>query len=107
MALSRAIQARARKGADPALAVRLLGVAGSETIGEYRILKSMSMGDVRMTNLAVVFADLHIFDHWKISDKPAILLGVDVLKLFARVELDFGSDQLRFRLGAERPTLQA
>jgi predicted aspartyl protease len=107
MALSRAIQARARKGADPALAVRLLGVAGSETIGEYRVLRSMSMGDVRMTNLAVVFADLHIFEHWKISDKPAILLGVDVLKLFARVELDFGSDQLRFRLGAERPALQA
>lgn len=107
MALSRAIQARARKNADPALAVRLLGVAGSETIGEYRILKSLSMGDLRMTNLAVVFADLHIFDHWKIADKPAILLGVDVLKLFARVELDFGSDQLRFRLGAEKPVLQA
>ncbi|MBI1683740.1 retroviral-like aspartic protease family protein [Caulobacter hibisci] len=107
MALSRAIQARQRRGADPALAVRLLGVAGGETIGEYRVLRSMNMGDLRMTNLAVVFADLHIFEHWKISDKPAILLGVDVLKLFARVELDFGSEQLLFRLGAGRPTLQA
>ncbi|MFT4254947.1 MAG: retroviral-like aspartic protease family protein, partial [Caulobacter sp.] len=102
MALSRAIQARARRNADPALAVRLLGVAGGETIGEYRILKSMNMGDVRMTNLAVVFADLHIFDHWKINQKPAILLGVDVLKLFARVELDFGAEQLLFRLGSGR-----
>ena len=107
MALSRAIQAKQRKGADPALAVRLQGVAGGETIGEYRIVRSMNMGELRMTNLAVVFADLHIFDHWKISDKPAILLGVDILKLFARVELDFGAEQLLFRLGAERPTLQA
>lgn len=107
MALSRAIQARARKGGDPAVAVRLLGVAGGETVGEYRILKSMSMGELRMTNLAVVFADLHIFEHWKINEKPAILLGVDVLKLFARVELDFGSEQLLFRLGAGRPMLQA
>ena len=107
MALSRAIQARQRKGADPALAVRLQGVAGGETLGEYRIIKSMNMGELRMTNLAVVFADLHIFEHWKINDKPAILLGVDVLRLFARVELDFGSEKLLFRLGAEQPTLQA
>lgn len=107
MALSRAIQARQRKGADPALAVRLQGVAGGETIGEYRIVKSMNMGELRMTNLAVVFADLHIFDHWKLNDKPAILLGVDVLRLFARVELDFGAEQLLFRLGAQQPRLQA
>jgi len=108
MALSKAIQAKARKGADPALAVRLLGVAGGETIGEYRVLRSMNMGDLRMTNLAVVFADLHIFDHWKINEKPALLLGVDVLKLFARVELDFGAEQLLFRLGSGGPpVLQA
>lgn len=107
MALSRAIQARQRKGADPALAVRLQGVAGGETIGEYRIIRSMNMGELRMTNLAVVFADLHIFDHWKIADKPAVLLGVDVLRLFARVELDFGAEQLLFRLGAQQPSLQA
>lgn len=107
MALSRAIQARQRKGADPALAVRLQGVAGGETIGEYRIVRSMNMGELRMTNLAVVFADLHIFDHWKLNDKPAILLGVDVLRLFARVELDFGAEQLLFRLGAQQPRLQA
>jgi hypothetical protein len=28
-----------------------------------------------------------------------VLLGVDVLKMFARVELDFGSDRVKFRLG--------
>lgn len=107
MALSRAIRARQRRNADPALAVRLLGVAGGETIGEHRILRSMSMGDLRMTNLSVVFADLHIFDHWDISDRPALLLGVDVLKLFARVELDFGSEHLLFRLGGGATPLLA
>lgn len=108
LALSRAIQARARRNADPALAVRLLGVAGGETVGEFRVVKSMVMGDLRLTNLAVIFADLHIFDHWDLSGRPAILLGVDVLKLFAKVELDFGSEQILFRLGGgPRPALQA
>lgn len=107
MALSQAIKAKLRRTPDTALAVRVLGVAGGETMGEYRVLRSMSMGDLRMTNLPVVFADLHIFNHWELNDRPAILLGVDILKLFARVELDFGADQLLFRLGAGRPLLQA
>ena len=52
-----------------------------------------------MTNLPMAFADLHIFDVWGINDRPALLLGVDILKMFSRVELDFGAGRVRFRIG--------
>jgi len=102
MALARAINAR-RRGSDPAQKIRLVGSAGAETLGEFRVVKSMELGELRITQLPVVMADLHIFDFWEINDRPAILLGVDVLKMFARVELDFGGGKVRFRLGHGAP----
>jgi hypothetical protein len=35
---------------------------------------------------------------WNMIDKPAILLGVDILSRFQYVCLDFARDEVRFRL---------
>ncbi|MFZ0269887.1 retroviral-like aspartic protease family protein [Caulobacter sp.] len=109
MALAQAIKLRVRRKPDPAIAIRLVGAAGEATLGELRIVRSIELGALRMTNLPLVLADLHIFDVWNLNSRPAVLLGVDVLKLFSRVELDFGSDRVKFRLGKgwAPPVLQA
>ena len=99
MALAEAIKLRVRRKPEPAMAIRLIGAAGEATVGELRVVRSIEMGALRMTNLPLVLADLHIFDIWNLNSRPAVLLGVDVLKMFARVELDFGSDRVKFRLG--------
>ena len=99
MALAEAIKLRVRRKPEPAMAIRLIGAAGEATVGELRIVRSIELGALRMTNLPLVLADLHIFDVWNLNSRPAVLLGVDVLKMFARVELDFGSDRVKFRLG--------
>ena len=59
----------------------------------------MLMGDLRIANVPMAFADLHIFDLWSLNNRPAALIGVDILRLFARVELDFGAGRVLFRLG--------
>jgi hypothetical protein len=109
MALAEAIRLRVRRKPEPAMAIRLIGAAGEETIGEFRVLRSLEMGAVRLTNLPIVLADLHIFDVWNLNHRPAVLLGIDVLKMFARVELDFGTERIKFRLGKgwSPPVLQA
>lgn len=109
MALAEAIKLRVRRKPEPSMALRLIGAAGEATIGELRVVRSIEMGALRMTNLPLVMADLHIFDVWNLNSRPAVLLGVDVLKMFARVELDFGSDRVKFRLGKgwAPPVLQA
>lgn len=109
MALAQAIKLRVRRKPEPAMTVRLIGAAGEATVGELRIVRSIELGALRMTNLPLVLADLHIFDIWNLNSRPAVLLGVDVLKMFARVELDFGSDRVKFRLGKgwTPPILQA
>ena len=99
MALADAIKMRVRRKPEPAMAIRLIGAAGEATLGELRVVRSIELGALRMSNLPLVMADLHIFDVWNLNSRPAVLLGVDVLKMFARVELDFGSDRVKFRLG--------
>jgi hypothetical protein len=109
MALAEAIKLRVRRKPEPVVANRLIGAAGEETSGEFRVLRSLEMGALRLTNLPMVLADLHIFDVWELNRRPAVLLGIDVLKMFARVELDFGAERVKFRLGKgwSPPILQA
>lgn len=99
MALSRAIATRRRRTIDDVRPAQLLTASGEITVGQFRIAPSLTLGDVRVTNLPMAFADLHIFDIWGMNHRPAILLGVDVLRMFARVELDFGGGRVVFRLG--------
>lgn len=104
MALSRAIATR-RKRSDVVRPARLLTASGEVEIGEFRIAPSLTLGAVRVTNLPMAFADLHIFDIWDMKTRPAVLLGVDVLQMFARVELDFGAGRVLFRIGGASPTI--
>ncbi|USQ93672.1 retropepsin-like aspartic protease [Caulobacter sp. RL271] len=99
MALARAIAARRRRSSDMVQQARLLTAGGEMQLGEFRVVPSIVMGDLRITNIPMAFADLHIFDVWNLNNRPAALLGVDVLRLFARVELDFGAGRVLFRLG--------
>ncbi|WP_454760053.1 retropepsin-like aspartic protease [Caulobacter segnis] len=110
MALARAIAARRRRSPDHIQQARLLTAGGEMLLGEFRVVPSITMGELRITNIPMAFADLHIFDVWGLNDRPAALLGVDVLRLFARVELDFGLGRVLFRLGQGgliAPTLNA
>jgi len=99
MALARTIAARRRRVSETVKPARLLTAGGEVYLGEFRVVPSVTMGNLHLTNIPMVFADVHIFDIWSLNDRPAALLGADVLKLFARVELDFGSDRVLFKLG--------
>ena len=99
MALARAISAKRRRFSDPIQRIRLLTASGEIQLGEFRIIPIIKMGNLRLTNAPMAFADLHVFNHWGLNDRPAALFGVDLLRLFARVELDFGAGKVLFRLG--------
>jgi hypothetical protein len=44
----------------------------------------------------VLYADMHVFDIWGLKDKPAVMLGMDLLTQFDTVAMDFGHSQVRF-----------
>lgn len=76
--------------------VPLLSVTGQTMTGEFGVLRNLRLGGLNVRDVMGIFADLHIFDLWKLNDRPAILIGVDVLRHFPAVELDYGRREVIF-----------
>ncbi len=76
-------------------AVGLESVTGEILQGEYTFVKRLEVGDVNLANLAVVFADAHTFTKLGLDKRPALLLGMNALRAFKKVSIDFASKKLR------------
>ena len=74
----------------------ILSVTGQQTTGDWAIISEVQVGGFTLNRLPVVFSDLHSFDRWKLQDQPALLLGMDVLQQFERVQIDFARREVRF-----------
>jgi len=81
--------------------VPLFGVTSHQATAELRRLNSVRLGGLRFTDIPVLVADLDLFAQWGMADRPTILLGVNVLRLFSRVEMDYGRRRVMFRVGAD------
>lgn len=82
-------------------AIQLQSVTGEILLGEYTFLKELKLGDVTLRNLAVVFADAHTFKQLGLEERPALLLGMNALRGFKKVSIDFANKKLRVILPEE------
>lgn len=82
----------------PVQEVQLESVVGEKFVGEMVYLPFMRLGGLTLGNVPVVFSDMHVFDLWKLRDKPTVVLGMDLLTQFDLVALDFGRSSVRFDL---------
>jgi predicted aspartyl protease len=75
--------------------VELVSVTGARIMGEYMFIRELQIGGVTLKNLAIVFADAHTFRQLKLEKKPALLLGMNAMRAFKKVSIDFASRKLR------------
>ncbi len=59
---------------------------------------SLAMGDILVRNAAMTFADFAIFQHWKMTEEPAMLVGMDVLGLLDTLIIDYRRRELQVKL---------
>ncbi|CAN7335388.1 retroviral-like aspartic protease family protein [Phenylobacterium sp. LjRoot219] len=78
--------------------IEMVTVIGEPFSGELMYLPFLRLGGLQLGNVAVVHADTYVFKIWGLEKKPAILLGMDLLREFQAVSLDFGRSQVRFDL---------
>lgn len=76
--------------------VQMESLAGEKFTGESLFLPFLRLGGLHLGNVPVTYAEMHVFDIWGLKDKPALVLGMDLLSQFERVSLDFGRSQVRF-----------
>ncbi len=77
--------------------IPLQGATGQTAMARLGFAKRFQLGPAVFRNMQLLFSDLHVFDLWDLRDRPAMLVGCDLLKLFASVELDFGRRELRLQ----------
>ncbi len=73
-------------------------VTGGELAADYVVVPAMEIGSAGINNLPIAFADAAPFRAFGLEDRPAMLLGMDALKLFRRVNIDFANRELRLLL---------
>lgn len=78
--------------------IQLVSMTGQVLQGRLSALKSLELGNLKLGNVPVVFGPVHTFEYWGLTERPAILIGVDVLNVFESVALDFTRGQVHFRL---------
>ena len=69
--------------------ISLMSVTGERLMGELATIRSLDIGGVRLEGLTIVFADAHTFRLLKLDRKPAMLLGMNALRGFDKVSIDF------------------
>lgn len=100
-ALAESIRSRGGGWRTAGQTVPLYGVTSHQATGELRVLDSVRLGGLRFNDIPVLISDLDLFEQWGMADRPTILLGVNVLRLFSRVEMDYGRKRVMFRVAAD------
>ncbi len=81
-------------------------VNGVRISGITRIARRLDLGSAQINNFAISFADSPTFHALGLSDRPALVLGMNELRLFKRVAIDFRSRRVLFDLPGDITTDQ-
>jgi predicted aspartyl protease len=92
---------RSRSGQD----VTTTDVTGATLTSPLGVARSVSIASMSLNNLPIAYADAPAFTALGLQKKPAMVMGINDLRLFDRVAIDFAQRSVLFDLpaGSERP----
>jgi predicted aspartyl protease len=93
LALQDAMNRRRRKKREPVAAV-VHGATPDIADGDLQQIREASVGDMRLSNLEVIFADFHVFKLWGLDQEPALLVGMDLLGVLERLVIDYRRNEV-------------
>jgi predicted aspartyl protease len=76
----------------------LIDVNGVSLSGSMRVARELQIDDATLHNLPVLFADTPTFAALGLTKAPALILGMEGLRLFNRVAIDFQTQRVLFDL---------
>ncbi|MBD8619242.1 aspartyl protease family protein [Sphingomonas sp. CFBP 13728] len=99
-ALRRKVTRKGLGRAGPSQSVSLTGVTGETVVADYTTIDRVTIGSLSLGDVPVAFTaiDAPPFRQFGLSERPAMLLGMDVLQLFRRVDIDFANREVRLAL---------
>lgn len=80
--------------------VELSGVTGGTIIGLAINVNNIDLGELHLAFTPLVVAELEVFKVWGLNGQPALLFGMDCLRRFRKVSIDYGRKELRFEVAS-------
>ncbi|MBO9581901.1 MAG: retroviral-like aspartic protease family protein [Sphingobium sp.] len=87
-----------KKLVAPPTKVQITSVTGQSIDAQFAIVRHIQIDSVTLDNVPMVFLDAAPFAELDLSDRPAMLLGMRMLRMFDRVAIDFGNRHVDFQL---------
>jgi predicted aspartyl protease len=87
-----------RRYGDRFSRIEVIGVTGAVMALDMIRVAELKLGPVELQNVEIAFADIPPFTVFGMTDRPALLLGTDLMETFRRVSLDFRARKVRFQL---------
>jgi predicted aspartyl protease len=76
------------------VATTVYGATTTTALGEILAVPGIDLGNLQLQNVAAVFGDFHIFKVWNMQDRPALIIGMDVLGTLGAFGIDFRRAEL-------------
>jgi len=80
--------------------VQVIGITGGEIAGQLTMIDKIELQRLQFTNCSLVIADLQVFDIWGLTKRPALLIGMNYLRQFASVAIDYRLKEIHFDLAS-------
>lgn len=78
--------------------VSMLGATGDTLVADAFAVDGVEIGGIGFKGFHIAFADAPPFKRFGLENRPALLLGMDALRLFRAVNIDFANREIRFKL---------
>jgi len=75
-------------------ATRMVDVTNTTRDGHLLLVPKINIDVATITNAAIVTGDFEIFRVWKLDDRPALLIGMDVLGQLSELSIDYKRREL-------------
>jgi hypothetical protein len=76
----------------------VMGVTLEVQTGDYLAAPNIEIGDLVVRGAHITFGDMYLFEHWKLTGTPVLLLGMDVLGNLDVLIIDYQMREMQLRL---------
>jgi hypothetical protein len=95
LALLDALMSRRPKDAQRA---QIIGVTLAVQSGDNIPAPPIQMGTLTIEGVHIVFGDMYLFQHWQMTERPTVVLGMDLLGTFQSLILDYRTREMMIEL---------
>lgn len=79
-------------------ASEIVGVTLDVKRGDLVSTPPLILGDLRVGLTQITVADFYLFEHWKMTSRPAVMIGMDILGLLDALIIDYPRSELQVKL---------